>query len=45
MTTEHNNLALYKTGSVVPAGGTVQVTATSVGDPTKAISATISITP
>jgi hypothetical protein len=23
MTTEHNNLALYKTGSVVPAGGTV----------------------
>jgi hypothetical protein len=35
----------YVAPASVPAGGTVQVTATSVGDPTKAISATISITP
>ncbi len=35
----------YVAPATVPAGGTVQVTATSVGDPTKAISATISITP
>ena len=35
----------YVAPATAPAGGTVQVTATSVGDPTKAISATISITP
>ncbi len=35
----------YVAPASVPTGGTVQVTATSVGDPTKAISATISITP
>jgi hypothetical protein len=35
----------YLAPASIPAGGNVQVTATSVGDPTKAISATISITP
>jgi hypothetical protein len=35
----------YVAPAVVPAGGTVQVVATTVADPTKAISATISITP
>jgi hypothetical protein len=35
----------YVAPATVPAGGTVQVTATSVADPTKAVSATISITP
>lgn len=35
----------YVAPATVPVGGNVQVTATSIGDPTKAISATISITP
>ncbi len=34
----------YVAPATIPVGGNVQVTATSVGDPTKAISATISIT-
>ncbi len=35
----------YVAPAAIPVGGNVQVTATSIGDPTKAISATISITP
>ena len=35
----------YVAPATVPTGGSVQVTATSVADPTKTISATISITP
>lgn len=35
----------YVAPAVVPAGGTVQVAATSVADPTKSVTATISITP
>ena len=35
----------YVAPAIVPAGGTVQVTATSIADPTKAITATISVTP
>jgi len=34
----------YVAPSLVPTGGTVQVTATSIADPTKAVSATITIT-
>jgi hypothetical protein len=30
---------------VIPPGGSVQITATSVADPTKAVSASIAITP
>jgi hypothetical protein len=35
----------YTAPSAVPAGGSVQVTATSVADPTKAVTATIQIVP
>jgi hypothetical protein len=35
----------YVAPATIPAGGNVQITATSIGDPTKAISATVSITP
>jgi hypothetical protein len=35
---------IYVAPAAIPVGGSIQVTATSVGDPTKAISATISIT-
>jgi hypothetical protein len=35
----------YVAPAAVPIGGTVQVIATSIADPTKAISATVSITP
>jgi hypothetical protein len=35
----------YVAPATIPVGGNVQITATSIGDPTKAISATVSITP
>jgi hypothetical protein len=35
----------YVAPAIVPADGTVQVTATSIADPTKTITATVSITP
>lgn len=35
----------YVAPATIPTGGSVQITATSIGDPTKAISATVSITP
>jgi hypothetical protein len=35
----------YVAPSVVPAGGAVQITATSVADPTKSTTATLSVTP
>ncbi len=35
----------YVAPATVPSGGSVQVTATSIADPTKALSATIAITP
>jgi len=41
--TTSGETTIYTAPAVVPAGSTVQVTATSIADPTKAVSATISI--